>query len=72
VVSELWKSKLAIDLAIGLYKIVISQQIKKVIANEHEKLNKLMIAQTLWLLPAKILKLADPRRSYSVLHQCRF
>jgi len=36
VVSELWKSKLAIDLAIGLYKIVISQQIKKVIANEHE------------------------------------
>jgi len=35
-----------IDLAICLYKIIISQQIKKVIANEHEKLNKLMIAQT--------------------------
>ena len=35
-----------IDLAIGLYKVVISQQIKKVIANGHKKLNKLMIAQT--------------------------
>jgi len=34
------------DLAIGLYKSVISQQIKEVIGNEHEKLNKLMIAQT--------------------------
>jgi len=35
---------LVIDLAIGLHKI--SQQIKQVIANGHEKLNKLMIAQT--------------------------
>jgi len=35
-----------IDLAIGLYKIVISQQITEVIANGHEKLNNLMIAQT--------------------------
>jgi len=35
-----------IDLAIGLYKIVISQQIKETIANGHEKLNKLMTAQT--------------------------
>jgi len=35
-----------IDLAIGLHKIVISQQIKELIANRHEKLNKLMIAQT--------------------------
>jgi len=35
-----------IDLAIGLYKIVFSQQSKEVIANGHEKLNKLMIAQT--------------------------
>jgi len=31
---------------IGLYKIVISQQIKEAIANRQEKLNKLMIAQT--------------------------
>jgi len=38
-------------MAIGLYKIVISHQIKEAIANGHEKLNKLMIAQT--LLPAK-------------------
>jgi len=35
-----------IDLAIGLHKIVISQQIKEIIANGHEKLNRLMIAQT--------------------------
>jgi len=35
-----------VDLAIGLYKIVISQQIKEVIANGHDKLNKLIIAQT--------------------------
>jgi len=34
------------DLAFGLYKIVISQQIKEVIANGHEKLNNLMTAQT--------------------------
>jgi len=31
-----------IDLAINLYKIVISQQIKEVITNGHEKLNKFM------------------------------
>jgi len=41
---------------IGLYKIVISQQIKKVIANSHEKLNKLIISQKPQLLPAKITK----------------
>jgi len=35
-----------VDLAIGLYKLVISQQIKEVIANGHEKLHKPMIAQT--------------------------
>ena len=29
----------------SLYKIVISQQIEEVIANGHEKLNNLMIAQ---------------------------
>jgi len=34
------------ELAIGLYKIVTSQQIKEVIANGHEKLNKLITAQT--------------------------
>jgi len=47
-VSELWGRNLPflIDLAIGLYKTVISQQFKEVIANRHEKLNKLMIAQT--------------------------
>jgi len=47
-VSQLRGSKFAIfliDLAIGLYKIVISQQIKEVIANGCEKLNRLMIAQ---------------------------
>ena len=42
-----------IDLAIGLYKIVILQQIKEVMVNGHEKLNKLLIAQTPHLLPAK-------------------
>jgi len=42
-----------VDLAIGLYKIVISQQIKEAISNGHEKLTKLMIAQTPQLLPAK-------------------
>jgi len=36
----------SIGLAIGLYRIVISQCIKEVIANRHEKLNRLMIAQT--------------------------
>jgi len=35
-----------VDLAICLYKIVISQQIKEVIANGHDKLNEHMIAQT--------------------------
>jgi len=40
-------------LAIGLYKIVILQQIKEVIAKGHQKLNKLMIAQTPQLLAAK-------------------
>jgi len=52
-VSELWQWA-EIDLDIGLYKIVISQQIKEVIANRYEKLNRLMMAQT--LLPAKIIK----------------
>jgi len=33
--------------AFGLYKIVILQQIKEVIANGRDKLNKLMIAQSL-------------------------
>ena len=42
-----------IDLAIGLYKIVILQQIKEAIANKDEKLNKLMTAQTPQLLPPK-------------------
>ena len=49
-VSELWlwgsKFAIPIDLAIGLHKIVISQQIKEVIANGHEKFNMLMTAQT--------------------------
>jgi len=40
-------------LAIGLYKIVISQQIKEVIANGHEKLNRPMIAQSPLLLLIK-------------------
>ena len=46
-VSELWgrNSPFSIDLAIGLYKIVISQKIKEVIANGHEKLNRLITAQ---------------------------
>jgi len=35
-----------VDLAVGLYKIVISQHIEEVIANGDEKLNKHMIAQT--------------------------
>jgi len=35
-----------IDLTVGLYKIVSSQQIEEVIANEHEKLNRLIVAQT--------------------------
>jgi len=54
-VLELWGRNLPffIDFAIDLYKIVISQQIKEVIANGHEKLNKLMISQSPWLLPAK-------------------
>jgi len=54
-VAELWGRNLpfCVDLAIGLYKIVISQQIKEAISNGHEKLNKLMIAQTPQLLPAK-------------------
>ena len=34
-----------IDLVIRLHKIVISQQIKEVIANVHEKINRLMIGQ---------------------------
>jgi len=38
-----------VHLAIGLYKIVISQQIREAIANGDEELNELMIAQT----PAK-------------------
>jgi len=42
-----------ICMAIGLYEIVISQQIKEVTGNRHEKLNKLMIAQTPQLLRAK-------------------
>jgi len=41
-----WNLPFLIDLAIGLYKIVILQQIKEVIAKGHQKLNKLMIAQT--------------------------
>jgi len=47
-VLELWDRNLPFpsDLAIGLNKIVISQQIKEVIANGHKKLNRLMIAQT--------------------------
>jgi len=36
---------LSIDLAIHLYKIAISQQIKDVISNGHETLNKLTIAK---------------------------
>jgi len=53
--SELWGRNLPfpIDSAIGLYKIVISQQIKEILANGHEKLNRLMIAHTPWLLPAQ-------------------
>jgi len=43
-----------IDLAIGLYKIVISQQIKEVIANGHEKLKKLKLHS--YYLP-KIIKI---------------
>ena len=35
----------------------ISQQIKEVIANGNEKLNRLMIAQTPYLLPAIIIKI---------------
>jgi len=37
----------------------VSQQIKEVIGNGHEKLNKLMIAQTWYLLPAKITKIGS-------------
>jgi len=39
---------------------VISQQIKEVIANGHENLDKLMVAQTPQLLPAKIIKIGWP------------
>jgi len=41
-----WNLPFLIYLAIGLYKIVILQQIKEVIAKGHQKLNKLMIAQS--------------------------
>ena len=62
-----------IHLAIGLYKIVISQQIKEVIANRHERLHKLMIAQNSKAITCKkILKLVAPCWSYSVLHQRHF
>jgi len=44
-----------VDLAIGLYRIVIALQIKEVIVNAHGKLNKLMIAQTPNILPTKII-----------------
>jgi len=40
-------------LAVGLYKIVISQQIKEVTANGHEELNRFIAGETPWLLPAK-------------------
>jgi len=36
-----------------------------------EKLNRLVIAQTA-ITCQKLLKLVDPRRSHSVLHQCCF
>jgi len=62
------------DLAIGVYKIVILQRIKEVIANRHEKLNKLVIdsSNSVSITCQKILKLVDLRCSYSVLHQCCF
>jgi len=49
-----WNLPFLIDLAIGLYKIVISQQIKEVIANGHEKLKKLKLHS--YYLP-KIIKI---------------
>jgi len=59
------------------WKCVISafeilQPIKDVIANGHDKLNRLMIAQTPQLFSAKILKLGDECRRYSKPNQCYF
>jgi len=61
--SELWGVKICpfslIWALVYTKSFTVSQQIKEVIGNRHEKLNKLMIAQTRYLLPAKIIKIGS-------------